>query len=86
MEGEQVKVGDMDMVDFVRAVRRADRGEMISLGHRARTITTVERVRGYMETHLGCSAKEVAYALDLSGDQARRAVRRIRAEWVGRGK
>jgi hypothetical protein len=44
----------------------------------------VERVRSYMETHLGCSAKEVAYALDLSGDQARRAVRKIRSEWAGK--
>jgi hypothetical protein len=44
----------------------------------------VERVRSYMETHLGCSAKEVAHALKLSGDQARRAVRKIRSEWVGK--
>jgi hypothetical protein len=43
----------------------------------------VERVRSYMETHLGCSAKEVAHALELSGDQARRAVRKIRSEWAG---
>jgi hypothetical protein len=44
----------------------------------------VERVRSYMEAHLGCSAKEVAHALDLSGDQARRAVRKIRSEWAGK--
>lgn len=44
----------------------------------------LERVRSYMETHLGCTTKEVAYALDLSGDQARRSVRKIRLEWQTR--
>jgi hypothetical protein len=44
----------------------------------------VERARDYMETHLGCTAREVAYALGVSDDRARRLVRRIRAEWVGR--
>jgi hypothetical protein len=44
----------------------------------------LERVRGFMEMHLGCTAKEVAYGLGLSGDQARRAVRKIRSEWMGK--
>lgn len=39
------------------------------------------RVYDYMRTHLGCSPKEVAHALDLSWDQARRAFRRVRNEW-----
>lgn len=43
----------------------------------------LELVREYMESHLGCTAKEVAHALDLSGDQARRAVRKIRSAWCG---
>jgi hypothetical protein len=42
----------------------------------------VERVRTFMNSHLGCSPKEVAFALDLSGDQARRAFRKIRSEWA----
>lgn len=44
----------------------------------------LERVRSHMEAHLGCSPKELAYALRLSGDQARRAFRKIRNEWVGK--
>lgn len=42
------------------------------------------RVRDYMRKHLGCTAKEVAHDLELSGDQARRAVRKVRNEWVGK--
>jgi hypothetical protein len=44
----------------------------------------VERARSFMETHLGCTAREVAQHLGVSDDRARRLVRRIRAEWVGR--
>lgn len=44
----------------------------------------VEKVRSYMETHLGCTAREIAYALNISYDQARNSVRKIRSEWVGR--
>ncbi|WP_448043763.1 hypothetical protein [Bradyrhizobium liaoningense] len=44
----------------------------------------VERARSFMETHLGCTAREVARELGVSDDRARRLVRRIRAEWVGR--
>lgn len=41
----------------------------------------LERVRGYMESHLGCSGKDIARALDMSIDQAMRAMRKIRSEW-----
>jgi hypothetical protein len=44
----------------------------------------VERARSFMETHLGCTAREVARHLGVSDDRARRLVRRIRAEWVGK--
>lgn len=45
----------------------------------------VERVRSYLESHLGCTAKEAAYALGLSEHQAARAVRKIREEWCRNG-
>jgi hypothetical protein len=41
----------------------------------------VELVRGYFETHLGCSIKEAAADLDLSYDRVHRAVQYLRAEW-----
>lgn len=41
----------------------------------------LELVRDYMAGHLGCQPKEIAFALGLSSDQARRAVRKIRQEW-----
>lgn len=44
----------------------------------------VERARAYMETHLGCTAREVAQHLGIADDRARRLVRKIRAEWVGK--
>jgi hypothetical protein len=46
----------------------------------------LERVRDHMQAHLGCSIKEIAYALDLSADQAKRAVRKIRLEWQVRSR
>ncbi len=68
-----MKIGDIDMTDLICSAFGA---RQVIAAH------NVERVRGYMMQHLGCTAKEAAYALDLSGDQARRAVRKIRAEWA----
>jgi hypothetical protein len=55
--------------------------EQASACRYATAANNVERVRLHMQAHLGCSPKEIAYALDLSHDQARRAVRKIRQEW-----
>jgi hypothetical protein len=46
----------------------------------------MERVRGYYETHLGCSRKEAARDLGLSWTQVQHAVGKLRAEWRNRGK
>lgn len=75
-----MKIGDIDMSDLARlAAMHSVRPNI----HYAAALN-VERARSFMETHLGCSAKEVAYALGVSDDRARRLVRRIRAEWVGK--
>lgn len=72
-----IMVGDIDMSDMICP----------AFGSRQiNAAQNVERVRTFMTSHLGCSAKEVAFALDLSGDQARRAVRKIRSEWAGGSK
>ncbi|MEY9506950.1 hypothetical protein ABIE87_006508 [Bradyrhizobium diazoefficiens] len=55
-----------------------------ALGRYEAAARNLARVRDYMQRHLGCTAKELAHALDLSGDQARRAVRKIRSEWAGK--
>ena len=44
----------------------------------------VERVREYFRDHPGCRYKEAATALNLSIDQTRRSVQKIRAEWKHR--
>ena len=41
----------------------------------------VERVREYFRDHPGCRYQEAATALNLSIDQTRRSVQKIRAEW-----
>ena len=41
----------------------------------------LERVRSYLETHLGASQKETAYELDISISQARYIFRKLRKEW-----
>jgi hypothetical protein len=68
-----MRIGDIDMSGLTRSARQS----MIATHN-------VERVRDFMETYLGCSAREVAYGLDLSYDQAKRSVDRIRKEWLGR--
>jgi hypothetical protein len=76
-----MKIGDMDMSDLARLAA------MVSMRPNMRysAALNVERVRGYMETHLGCTPKEIAHSLGLSGDQARRSVQKIRSEWISRG-
>lgn len=44
----------------------------------------LKQVRKFLEANLGAQPKEVAYALGMSWDQARRAVRKIRSEWEKR--
>jgi hypothetical protein len=73
-----MRVGDVDMSDLVNSASRDQRY--------INAARNLERVRCFMQSHLGCSPKEAAYALDLSGDQARRAVRKIREEWKSRGR
>ncbi|MFB6449276.1 hypothetical protein [Bradyrhizobium tunisiense] len=63
-----------------------DRSITASACRYATAANNLERVKLHMQTHLGCSPKEVAHALDLSFDQARRAVRKIRLEWQMRGR
>jgi hypothetical protein len=43
-----------------------------------------ENVRTCMEDFLGCTPKEISFMTGVSLDQARRAVRNIRAEWTPR--
>jgi len=47
-----------------------------------RAAYNADRVKLFMQSHLGCTAKEVAYALNLSSNQAFRAVRKVRKEWL----
>ena len=41
----------------------------------------LERVRGYLETHLGAQLKDIMRALDMSENTARHYMNKIRAEW-----
>lgn len=67
-----MKIGDINVSDVVQSAVQMQR---------MTAANNLVRVRGYMTAHLGCSPKEVAYALDLSWDQARRAFRKVRSEW-----
>ena len=67
-----MRIGDTDFSDTLRHIR-------------ANAQNNLARVREYMTSHLGCMPKEIAHDLDLSHDQARRAVRKIRAEWKNAG-
>lgn len=70
-----MKIGDIDVTGLVSS----------ACGRRQfEAAYNLECVRTYMEMHLGCTAREVAYGLNLSYDQAKRSVDRIRKEWVGR--
>ena len=51
---------------------------------KANAARNVERVRKYFRDHPGCRYQEAASALDLSIDQTRRSVQKIRAEWKHR--
>lgn len=42
-----------------------------------------ERVREFLQAHLGATNREVALALDLSALAVGRHVRAIRSEWAG---
>jgi hypothetical protein len=44
----------------------------------------IERVRGFFETHLGCTIDEVAYGLKLSRRTVSSAVAILRKEWYGK--
>jgi len=70
-----LKIGDSDYADMIRSAFNNNDDRVIEAAH------NVELVRDFMQSHLGCTAKEVAFALGLSGDQARRAVRKIKKEW-----
>ena len=48
---------------------------------KANAARNVERVREYFRNHPGCRYQEAASALNLSIDQTRRSVQKIRAEW-----
>lgn len=75
-----MKIGDMDMTDLAwiaaQTHRRVSREVVAEFN--------TERVRSFMEQHLGCTNREVAYGLQISYTQAARAVRKLRAEWRGR--
>ena len=75
LRGLELKIGDSDYADMIRSAFRNNDYRVIEAAH------NVELVRDFMQSHLGCTAKEVAFALGLSGDQARRAVRKIKKEW-----
>ena len=75
LRGRELKIGDSDYADIIRSAFRNNDDRVIEAAH------NVELVRDFMQSHLGCTAKEVAFALGLSGDQARRAVRKIKKEW-----
>lgn len=75
-----MRAGDTYMADLARLAAMAQ----IRPNVHYTAALNVERARSFMETHLGCTAREVARHLGVSDDRARRIVRRIRAEWVGR--
>lgn len=75
LRGRELKIGDSNYADIIRSAFRNNDDKVTEAAH------NVELVRDFMQSHLGCTAKEVAFALGLSGDQARRAVRKIRKEW-----
>jgi hypothetical protein len=41
------------------------------------------RVRHFFVTHPGCEYREAALALELSFDQVKRAVKKMRRQWQG---
>lgn len=77
MKNGKLYVGDLDMTDIARLAAVCQ----VRPKHIVATMN-LERVRGYMETHLGCRPKEIAHALNLPADQAVRLVRKLRNEWA----
>jgi len=75
LRGWELKIGDSNYADIIRSAFHNNDDRVIEAAH------NVELVRDFMQSHLGCTAKEVAFALGLSGDQARQAVRKIKKEW-----
>lgn len=50
-----------------------------------RTLYVREIIRSFMETHLGCTAKEAAWGTGVSIKSAGLAIRAIRKEWLKDG-
>jgi hypothetical protein len=50
---------------------------------RHNALMNLGRVRQYFVTHPGCEYRECAVALELSFDQVKRAVQKMRRQWQG---
>jgi hypothetical protein len=44
----------------------------------------LERVRGYLETHLGAQLKDIMRSLEMSENTARYYMNQLRCEWRGK--